>query len=461
MEATDLNIREASDLFRRRQLSPVELADQFLERIEKIDPKLNSFITVNQELAQQQAREAEQTIAHLDSPHLLCGVPFALKDLYQTKGILTTGGSKVYGGFVPAEDSAVVSNLNAAGAVMLGKLNMHEVALGVTNVNPHFGACHNPWDLERISGGSSGGSAVALAASLCLGSCGSDTGGSIRIPASLCGIVGMKPTYGRVSLRGVIPLSWNLDHAGPMGRCVEDVAIILDCIAGYDPQDPASVNVPVDDYLSVLGREVRGWRIALAEDDFFSRADPEVTAVVQSAAAIFERLGAIIETVSFPGVREAAQANGLMVVSDAAAYHHDRLQERPQDFGVDVLQRLHMGAAYTITDYIRARRVQSTLQRKFNRFFENYDILLTPTTPVTAPPIEGPDAVSQAPLLTRFTAPFNLTGLPAISLPCGFDSRGLPVGLQIVSAAWREAKLLQAASAYEAATEWKNKKPAL
>jgi aspartyl-tRNA(Asn)/glutamyl-tRNA(Gln) amidotransferase subunit A len=355
----------------------------------------------------------------------------------------------------------VVSRLFGAGVALLGKLNMHEVALGITNVNPHYGPCHNPWDIERISGGSSGGSAVALAAGLCAGSCGSDTGGSIRIPASLCGIVGLKPTFGRVSLNGVIPLSWNLDHAGPMGRCVEDVAILLGCMAGYDPQDPACANLAVDDYLSGLGREVQGWRVALANDEFFSRADSEVIAAVEAAAAVFESLGAFVEAVPFPGAHEAAKANGLMVVSDAAAFHHERLQERPQDFGEDVLQRLRTGAATTITDYICARREQSTRRRQFDRFFENYDILLVPTTPVTAPPIDGPDAVSQAPLLTRFTSPFNLTGLPAISLPCGFDRKGLPVGLQIVSAAWGEAKLLQAASAYEAATEWKTKRPNL
>ena len=332
----------------------------------------------------------------------------------------------------------------------------------MTNVNPHYGACRNPWDLERISGGSSGGSAAALAAGTCLASLGSDTGGSIRIPASLCGVVGLKPTFGRLSLRGVIPLSWNLDHAGPLGRCVLDVAILLQRLAGYDPHDPASCDIAVDDYLAEITAGVRGWRVVLAWDEFFTKVtSPEVSQAVREAALVFQQLGALVEEREFPGARQAARANGLVTVSDAATYHRSRLQDQPQGFGEDVLSRLQTGAETPLCDYILARRTQTELRRQFERFFQDCDLLLTPTTPVAAPPIEGPDAVEQARLLTRFTAPFNLTGLPAISIPCGFTAGGLPIGMQLVTRPWAEASLLRAAFAYERATHWHTTHPPL
>jgi aspartyl-tRNA(Asn)/glutamyl-tRNA(Gln) amidotransferase subunit A len=338
---------------------------------------------------------------------------------------------------------------------------MHEIALGVTNVNPHFGACHNPWNEERIPGGSSGGSAAAVAAGLCLGSLGSDTGGSIRIPAALCGVVGLKPTYGRISLRGVIPLSWNLDHVGPLARDVLDAAILLQAAAGYDPADPYSVNAPVDDYLSQIEGDVHGWRVALASDPFFTQADDEVLTAVWEAARLFANLGARVEEVTLPNGREMAQANLTMVASDGAAFHRERLESQPQDFGADVLERLRYGLACSSLEYSFARRIQTLARHQFGRFFADFDILLTPTTPVTAPLIAGPNAVEQARLLTRFTAPFNLSGLPALSLPCGFSREGLPIGLQIIGPAWGEARLLRAARAYEQATEWHTRLPVL
>jgi aspartyl-tRNA(Asn)/glutamyl-tRNA(Gln) amidotransferase subunit A len=353
----------------------------------------------------------------------------------------------------------VVAKLKAAGAILLGKTNMHEIALGLTTVNPHYGACRNPWALAHVSGGSSGGSAAALAAGLCLGTMGSDTGGSIRVPASLCGVVGLKPTRGRVSLRGVIPLSWNLDHAGPIARSCLDAAILLQEVAGYDPQDPYSVDAPVEDYLAGIQKGVQGWRIALADDDYFDRTQPEVAQAVKLAAQAFETLGARVEAAPFPDIYPAALANGMMVISDAAAFHASRLLESPEDFGADVLQRLQNGAALPLQEYIGARRTQTLLTRQFARFFEHYDLVLMPTTPVVAPPIEGPDAVELARLLTRYTAPFNLTGLPALSQPCGFTAEGLPIGLQVIGPHWGEARVLRAAYAYEQATDWHNRKP--
>jgi aspartyl-tRNA(Asn)/glutamyl-tRNA(Gln) amidotransferase subunit A len=461
MEPTDLTIHEAAAQIASGQLSPVELTQACIQRVERIDPQLNCFITFTPEAALEKARKAEEQIRSSEPRSRLHGIPFALKDLFETQGVRTTAGSLFFKDYLPEQGALVVEKLDEAGMVSLGKLNMHEIALGVTNVNPHFGACRNPWDVNRITGGSSGGSAAALAAGMCLGSLGSDTGGSIRIPASLCGVVGLKPTYGRVSLRGVIPLSWNLDHAGPMARSVRDVALILQVIAGYDPLDPYSEDVPVDDYLDRIEGGVQGWRIALASDEFFSEvSDPQVMSAYRAAASVYESLGARVELVSFPQARQAAKANGLMTPSDGAAFHHERLASRPELFGEDIRQRLQTGAAFTSTEYILARRTQTVLRRQFSRFFEQYDLLLTPATAVPAPPIEGPDAVDQARLLTRFTAPFNLTGLPAISLPCGFTEGRLPIGLQIVAPHWAEARLMRAAHAYEQATDWHKQAPA-
>jgi aspartyl-tRNA(Asn)/glutamyl-tRNA(Gln) amidotransferase subunit A len=459
MEFTALTLLEAAQLIENREISPVELTQAHLARIADLDPRLNAFITLTPEAALQTARQAESAIG--DGRYLgpLHGIPLALKDLYETAGVRTTAGSKIFAGHVPEKDCAAWERLHSAGAINLGKLNLHEIALGVTNNNPHFGACHNPWALDRSPGGSSGGSGAALAAGLCLGALGSDTGGSIRIPASLCGVVGLKPTYGRVSLRGVIPLSWNLDHAGPMARRVRDAAVLLQAIAGYDPLDPYCINIPVPDFVRHIDGDVRGWRIALAQDDFFAKADEQVLAAVRKAANIFKGLGAQVSQVEFPGAYDAAKANGLMTPSDAAAFYKDQLQDRPQDFGEDVRQRLQTGAVYTSTEYILARRSQTMLRSQFEGFFDKFDVLLTPTTPVPAPGLEGPNAVEQARLLTRFTAPFNLTGLPALSVPCGFTLDGLPIGLQIIGSPWAESKILNAGFAYERATEWHKRKP--
>jgi len=452
MELTSLTIHEAASLLKQKEISPVELTQSHLVRIQELEQRLNSFITITPELALQQARQAEMEILQGTYRGALHGIPLVLKDLYETQGIRTTAGSTFFADYTPEADAAVVQKLKEAGAVILGKTNMHEIALGVTNENPHFGDCCNPWDLSRISGGSSGGNAAALAAGLCMGAMGSDTGGSIRIPSACCGVVGFKPTYGRVSLRGVIPLSWNLDHAGPMARSVRDVAILLQTIAGYDPEDAWSVDVPVEDFLSGQISSLQGWRIALAADDYFTNpefVDGEVLQAVQKAVRVFEDLGGLVEQVPFPYAHDAAMANGLMTPADAAAFHHQRLSENPQGFGQDVLKRLQTGAAYNSTEYSLARRMQTILRCKFNEFFNEFDLLLTPTIPITAPIRGSADAVARARLLTRFTAPFNLTGLPALSVPCGWSKDKLPIGLQIVSKAWAESKIILAGELYE------------
>jgi aspartyl-tRNA(Asn)/glutamyl-tRNA(Gln) amidotransferase subunit A len=438
------------------ELSPIELTSACLERIAGIDAQVNAFITVTADTAMEDARVAEQERVQGEPGGPLAGVPIALKDLLDTAGVRTTAGSRFFAERVPDRDAAVVEKLRAAGAVLLGKLNMHEWALGVTNDNPHYGACHNPWALDRITGGSSGGSAAALAAGMCFGSLGSDTGGSIRIPASLCGVVGLKPTYGRVSLRGVVPLSWSLDHAGPMARHVSDVALLLELIAGHDRADPGSVEVPTDDYGAGLEDGISGWRIGVIADESLGELEGDVRARVRKAIDVLASAGAQIETLAAPDLLEAARLNGLMTTADAATFHRERMDSAPDDFGQDVLARLRRGAAYGATDYAAARRQQTILRRRFSSWFVEhggmFDAVVLPTTPCAAPRIAGLDAVATAPVLTRLTAPFNFTGLPAMSIPCGVTPEGLPVGLQIVGAPWAERRVLRVGRAYELAS---------
>ena len=461
-DLTQLSITQASELVRQRVLSPLALTRAYLERIETHDKQINSFITLDREGALLAAGLAEAEIGRGEWRGLLHGIPVGLKDLFATRGQRTTAGALFWRGHVSDDDAFLVKRLRAAGAVLLGKLNMHEIALGVTNINPHYGAVRNPWNTACISGGSSGGSAAALAAGFCAGALGSDTGGSIRIPAALCGIVGLKPTYGRLSLRGVVPLSWNLDHAGPMGREVRDVALLLQALVAHDPDDPYASNRPGDDYLDLLQAGVSGWRIGLVTDAFVADAvDPEVWQAVQSAAQVFRNLGAEVVPLELPDALDAARANGLVTTSDAAAYHNERIKTTPEQFGVDVLERLQRGAAFTSSEYILARHRQARLRHAYAHLLQEYNLLMLPSTPIVANPIDGLESASQAPALTRFTAPFNLTGLPAISLPCGFSGAGLPVGMQLVGHHWGEAELLQAAFAYEQAAGWHTYHPRL
>jgi len=454
-EINFLSIQEALLQMQDGTLSPQALTEACFRQIERLNPKLNAFITILE----------PSTINYQQRTGSLAGVPFAIKDLIETKGIKTTAGSLFFKDYIPNEDAAVIQKLKAAGAVIMGKTNLHEIALGVTTINPHFGASRNPWDTKRIAGGSSGGSAAAVAAGMSLAALGTDTGGSIRIPASLCGVVGLKPTFGRVSLRGVIPLSWNLDHVGPITRTVKDGALVLQIIAGYDAQDPASLQMLLGDYLNHLEDKIKGKKIALAAGEYVHKSNVEVITAVDDAAKVFTSLGAKVEQVEMDFLHEAALANGLMTQADGAAYHRERLVEHPDWFSADVRQRLETGRAFTSTEYSLARRTQAEMKLRFAQFFERYDFLLLPTTPITAPLIEDNEstppeyAVEQARRLTRFTAPFNLTGLPAISIPCGFSKEGLPIGLQIVTKAWNETGVLRAAQAYERETNWGTRRP--
>jgi len=428
----------------------------------RLAPAINAFITPTPELAVRAAMQADVLFANNPSNLKelpLLGLPLGIKDLFDVAGVPTTAGSNFFSESIPAEDALVVRKLKLSGAVILGKTNTHEIALGVTGINPHYGAVKNPWDTSCITGGSSSGSAAAVASGMCLAAIGTDTGGSIRIPAALCGVVGLKPTYGRVSTRGVVPLSWNLDHVGPLTRTVRDAALMLSVMGGFDPHDPASVNTPMDDYLGHIDDGARSWRIALAAGEYIEASEPEVLEAMEKAVQIFTDSGAQVEKVDMSWLAELALANNQMTQADGAAFHSERLKEHPDRFGADVLQRLRNGAALSSSEYALARRMQAEGRRRFEMFFDKFDILLLPTTPIAAPPIEDTSPLEAARQLTRFTSAFNLTGLPAMSVPCGFTETGLPLGLQIVSKHWAEAKVLQAGYAFEQATEWHKRCP--
>ena len=453
MNLSFLSLTNQRDLIKSREINASELADACYRQIERLNPTLNAFITV---IPPEQLSAQEET-----QSGLLQEIPIAVKDLYNTKGIRTTAGTRFFADHIPQEDAYVVQKIKKAGAQIIGKTNTHEIALGVTNNNPHYGACRNPWDITRTPGGSSGGSAVAVATGMAMAALGTDTGGSIRIPASLCGVVGLKPTFGRVSLRGILPLSWNLDHAGPITRKVEDAALMLQVMGGYDELDPASMKTLPGDYYSHLRDGIKDRKFALATGSFIEESDPEVLEAVRKTAQVLEEQGAVITETNVDFLKEAAVANALMTQADGAAFHRERLKEHPDWFGADVRQRLEIGAAFTSSEYILARRTQAEVKRQLELLFEEYDGLLLPTTPITAPVLEGENALERARQLTRFTAPFNLTGLPALTIPCGFTSEGLPIGLQIVSRAWNEAGVLRTGYAFQQATEWHTRMPSI
>jgi aspartyl-tRNA(Asn)/glutamyl-tRNA(Gln) amidotransferase subunit A len=466
-DLTALSIAEAGALIVRRQVSPVELTDAYLAQIERQNPLLNAYVTVTGDAAREEARAAEREIGSGTYRGPLHGIPIALKDLYDTKGIRTAAGSKILWDRVPDEDSAVTTLLRAAGAISLGKTNTHEFAYGVTTNNPHFGATRNPWNPDCIPGGSSGGSGAAVAAGMAAMAMGSDTGGSIRIPAALCGTVGLKATHGRVSTAGVIPLSWTLDHAGPLTRTVEDAALVLNAIAGYDPNDAMTVPMPVDDYTRDLAAGVRGLRLGVPRAGFFEAIDPEVARAVEEAIGVYRTLGATVEDMDGTALWNARQAVSDIMLADARHYHAAWLRDRPEEYGEDVRDRLMRRTDMSADEFIAAMRVRAAVTVETARLMTRYDGLLLPTTRIPAPPIAGQTIIIDgqevfAPnILTSNTNPFNLPGMPALSLPCGFTAAGLPIGLQVVTRRWDEVTVLRGAAAYERATDWHTRRPAM
>jgi aspartyl-tRNA(Asn)/glutamyl-tRNA(Gln) amidotransferase subunit A len=469
MSNTDLHylsVAEAAAEIAAKRLSPVELTQAYLDRIAAINPTINAYITVTADSALAQAKQAEAEIIRGEYKGPFHGMPIALKDLFDTKGIRTTGGSKVMADHVPSEDGVVVSRLAEAGAVLLGKLNMHEFAFGITNVNPHYGSARNAWNTDRITGGSSGGSGTATAAGLCAAALGSDTGGSIRIPACFCGIVGLKPTYGRVSKRGVLPLSMSLDHVGPLTRTAEDAALMLQVIAGYDAQDPGSTDVAVPSYTTDLGKGIKGMRIGVLRGSYVLPMDADIERALADSISTLKDLGAVVtDPVELPYIEDALPANITIISSEAASFHQANMDDRPGDYGEDVFGRLSIGRDHPATAYIAARNTQHRVQEQLLDSLANFDAVMLPMMPLGAPPIGqndvsvGGKTLDVRAAVTRYTQPFNLTGFPAISVPCGFTDDGLPIGFQLAAKPFEEASLLRLAHAYEGVTEWSQQRP--
>ena len=458
-----LTIAEAAAGLRRKEFSPVELTAACLRRIHSLDDKLHSFITLTADLALQQAKQAEQELNSGKDRGPLHGIPIALKDLYATKGMRTTCHSAVLENWLSDHDATTVTKLQDAGTILLGKLGMHEFAFGGPSVDAPFPAVTNPWNSAHIPGGSSSGSGAALAAGFCYGALGSDTGGSIRTPSSHCGIVGIKPTYGRVSRAGVIPLSWSLDHAGPMARSVEDCAIMLQALAGYDAQDNASANVAVPNFQTGMKDGIKGLRVGVPRQNWFDEnlgIDPTTEAVFNQALKVLENLGAQIVDIDGKPFSLARKANQTILVCEAYTYHEKTLQETPLKFGSSVRRRILEGAFLSAADYLTAQRARAVLNEQIRANFAQVDVFAVPGAARPPEAFEGMDPNEQN-MRPSFTNPFNLTGLPAISLPGGFTDGNLPAGLQIVARAFEEATCFRVAFAYEQATEWHSRRPNL
>jgi aspartyl-tRNA(Asn)/glutamyl-tRNA(Gln) amidotransferase subunit A len=458
-QLTSLTLSEAAAAVRRKAVSPVELTRACLAQVEQLNPKFNAFITITAESALAEARTAEAEIhaGHWRGP--LHGIPIALKDLIDTAGVKTTAASAVFQDRIPQEDAQVVKRLKGAGAVLLGKLNLQECAYGASGLISYYGVVRNPWNPDHIAGGSSSGSAVAVATGMCFGALGTDTGGSIRQPSSLCGTVGLKPSYGRVSCRGVIPLAWSLDHVGPLTRTVTDAVLMLQAISGYDPEDIATQDISVPDFSRVVEKGVSSLHIGFPSE-FYEDLDPEIRARVSEALEVVRHLTA--------GAREVAlriDPDSTMQKAEAYACHADKIAKNPDLYSPETLWRLRSGENITASAYIQARRKQDQSKRSITKLFTDVDLLVMPTVAIATPLIADLHPGEQGNMrkvelaTLRNTRPFNISGLPAISVPCGFTDAGLPVGLQIAGPLWGEAVVLRLAHAYEQATDWHKRHP--
>jgi aspartyl-tRNA(Asn)/glutamyl-tRNA(Gln) amidotransferase subunit A len=454
-----LSLTEASARIRARSVTPTELTEACLARIETYNPKLNAFITVMREQALSQAREleAEQRSGKLRSP--LHGIPIALKDNIDTAGVRTTAASAVFDDRVPQQDAEVTRRLKEAGAVLIGKTNLHEFAMGGTSATSYYGPVRNPWALDRNSGGSSGGSAAAVSAGLCFGALGTDTGGSVRIPAAFCGVVGLKATYGLVPIRGIIPLTLSLDHCGPIVRTVEDAALMLNLLAGYDKLDIASVEHPREDYTAAMQQPVSGFRLGIPRAPFFDLLDPEVAKPVEDAIGVLAKMTRGVKDVTLPSVQE------IILTGESNAYHEEFFNRNPDRYQIPTRRNLQNNANRKASDYVRARWKLDLLRRTIDDSFVDFDLVVLPTRRRIPRKIDA--AIKRErndkPLNPELenTGQFNVYGIPAISVPCGFTSTGLPVGLMIAGPRFSEARVLALANAYERATQWHSRTPPL
>ena len=463
-----LIIADLAGLISAGKVSPVEVTEAHLRRIERIDGKLNTFLTVTAEVAREEARQAEREIAAGNYRGHLHGVPYSLKDLYATAGIRTTGGTKIMADWVPDYDSAVARRLKSAGAVLLGKTNMHEFAMGATSINPHYGAAANAWNLDYVAGGSSGGAASGIAAGLGLFGMGSETGNSIRRPAAFCGVTGLKPTYGRVSRYGMLPAAWSLDHAGPLTRSAEDAAIVLQALAGSDRRDPATVHASVPDYSAGLGEPVSGIKAGVPRG-FLNDLTAEAHACFEEVLAALGRAGVSVVDLALPSGVYAASVSSTIMLSEAASYHADWVRGRPSDYGTDVLKRLWVGLAITAQEYADAQRFRRLIADEMlaEMRSKGVDLVIAPTIPATATPIAGgAEALGDQPYSVgngffNLHRIFSLVGWPVISIPCGFGANGLPLAVQIAGRPHDEPQILRLAYAYQQLTDWHLRRPSL
>ena len=462
MPLTQKSIRELAPLIQSGEISPVELVKDCLQQIARTEPEINAYITVLEAEALQAAMTAESEIRQGRYRGVLHGIPYSAKDMYMTRGIRTTGGSALLAENVPAENAPVIDRLEQAGAILVGKTNLHEFAYGTTNENEHFGPCRNPWDIRMISGGSSGGSAASVAAASSLFSLGTDTGGSIRIPASFCGVVGVKPTYGLVSKRGILPLSWSLDHAGPIAGSVWDSAAVLEAIAGYDAEDPCCAEVPVGDYTAALSEQVpfslKGLVAGICPEYCAGVLHPEVEQAFAGVIRWFEANGATVKELQYP-TREAFSVGGILTMAEAYAYHEKNLEARKGKYGAAVRYRLEKGQFIPAYAYVNAQRLRQKDRQIWAGLYREMDVFLSPTVIMPAFPVgekKVPFGKQTAdprlnPVLMYLTVPGNFNGYPVISLPCGFSGGGLPIGFQIQGKPFAETALFQTAYAYEQA----------
>ncbi len=449
-----MTLLEAAQAVRERRVSSVELTRAALDHMEREDRSIHSFITVLRDYALERAAEADREVAAGTVRGPLHGIPVAVKDLIDMRGVRTTGGARIYDDVPAAENAAVVEKLEGAGAVIIGKLNLHELAYGVTSENPHYGSVHNPWNREHSAGGSSGGSGAAVAIGFVFAALGTDTGGSIRIPAAFCGVVGFKPTYGLVSRHGVQTLGFSLDHVGPLARTVRDAAVVLTVIAGFDRRDPASAKVPVADYVPREGCSIRGIRLGFPETWVSEHVDREVAEAVRGAVSRAASLGAEVIEVNLPNLEAINTVGQVLLLAEAAALL-ERFLDRRSRIGADVLALLEQGRLLPATDYINAQRLRRQFQADFKTLWSQVDCLVTPATPIPAPRLGqitvkiGNTKEFVRPLATRFSRPMNVLGVPAISVPWCLNSANLPIGLQISAGPFQDALVLRVAAALE------------